>query len=518
MRRTILALLLVAAVARPDDPLAPFLEDKAKRKELETGLALMKNYYALVKEVEKAGGSKGVDKRDKAMLDLLAWLEKTPATLGMDLMSKPDVFLEFFDRGRVDLLPTPQMGKLEYFDRDPVLRRDFEYATLTPQAKAYRPKEQRYPLILTMHGRVINPKHPAFRNDTKLFPQRSRAVVHDYWLNSPLKDDVVVVAPTGLPIGFEFSREENYFNEVTILFQALGAALDNYRIDWNRIFLEVQGPAFRVCCEYPLLFAGLIVRDGRIPDEEYVMLENLNGTPLCYVADAKKWEKGGKKLADALTAAYAAAGAPENLLILQGQEDANGALKADDEKIASFVRSHIRPKSRSRLRWRFFRGSMTAAGCFDILRFNETYAPGIPLDKTAGALTLEVKQGTCKGADGAEKPCTLFDVQITEAESFILHLDDYLAPLDLPMTVNVNGKAVLEGVTVKREPRYFIEQVLPRRFFFLPYVGSLTADFPLRPQYQPPEQAQPAPTGAGQDTGGAGGPAGEGGSAPDTPK
>ncbi|MGH7162660.1 MAG: hypothetical protein ACREID_04185, partial [Planctomycetota bacterium] len=350
MRRIYLAVsLLAAAAAAADETFQKLWNDPAKNKEVRYGLSLAREYYKVAKEMEKAG-PRLVERRDAALRAFLDWLARSRETLGVDLRARPGAFLEFFDRGRVDFLPTPKKGQLDYVDADERAGRDFGYCALVP--KGYQQQNDgRYPLVLTLHGRVINPKHPAFGGNMDRFRERGRAPVFDYWLKSPLANGVLVLAPTGRPTGFEFDVDKEWHKDVQTLYQTLGQAMENYRVDWNRVFVELHGSAMRFACEHPFPFAGFIVRDGAIPEREWVMLENLNGVPLCYVADPRKWERFGKPFTEAISKRYAALGVPDNLVVLQGAEDANGALKGagEEQTLAAFVAAHRRPAARKKL-------------------------------------------------------------------------------------------------------------------------------------------------------------------------
>jgi len=501
MRPLLLALLVLGAAVRAEE-FAQLMEDKAKKAEIESGLKILRAYFSAERDVLK-GNSKAIDKRDKAMREFLDWTGKSKEKVGVDVAGQPAIFLEMFDRARVETLPTPAKGQLTWVDAG--ADRDFGYCFVAP--KNYDQKnDARYPLVLTFHGRVIDKRHPAFKNDDKLFAQRSRAVAFDNWMSSAGREEAVVVAPTGPPIGFEFSKEDRWPVDVATLFQSLGEAMTTFRIDWNRVFLEVQGVGMRICCEYPLVFAGLIVRDGEIPRNEWVMLENLNGTPLCYVADQRKWDKGGKDLADALASAYAKAGAPQNLLVLQAQQNANGALVADDKAIVEFLKTHRRPTVRTSLHWRFFRDTMKNAGPCELDRANVVTRPDVDLAKHAGAVDYVIKTETFADESGNEAKGTRIEVSVTEAESLLFRVDEFHVPLDLPVTLLVNGEVIgKERQRIPRDLGYFMQNILPRRYFMLPYVAHLDANFKLKPQVEP--EAPPVGQGGGEGAGEGGKPA-----------
>ncbi len=88
------------------------------------------------------------------------------------------------------------------------------------------------------------------------------------------------------------------------------------------------------------------------------MFENLNGVPLCYIADEAHWDRVGEPIAAALRAAYEKTGATANLLILKADRDPDEALEADDRQLLEFVGKHRRVKVRKTFKWRFHRQLM----------------------------------------------------------------------------------------------------------------------------------------------------------------
>jgi hypothetical protein len=405
-----------------------------------------------------------------------------------------------FDRARVDSLLKPKMrGKIDYFrDQDPRGMERFEYAMLVP--KTYKANnDDRYPLVISLHGRVINDKHPAFRG--KEFAERGRLVAYNNWLKTPAMEDAIVIAPTGNPNGFTFKKDPG--QDLMILYRALGAGLTNYRADWGRMFLEVHGSALRVCCEQTFVFAGFIVRDREddrrrpiIPPEEFFILDNLNGTPLCYIADEARWEKVGKPLAEALEKAYDKIGMRQNLLIMKGKRDANGALKADDAKVQTFIRDHKLVRVRKKFKWRFFDRHMVGPMPVEITGANYYYEKDVPLEKAAGSMTFEIKQETFTDAEGKPQACNVFDIQITEAENLGIRLHDGIVDMSMPISVRVNGEIVADKKVVRRNWNFFAKEILPRRFFMLPFVGRVDCSFKPKPQYV---AAKPEKKAAGEE-------------------
>jgi hypothetical protein len=281
-----------------------------------------------------------------------------------------------------------------------------------------------------------------------------------------------------------------------LLYRTLGQALINYRVDWSRVFLEVEGRAMRAACEQTFMFAGFIVRD-RVDDRrrpfidpgEFFMFENLNGVPLCYIADRAHWVEVGQPIAEALEAAYTNVGATENLIILQADRDANEALDADDLKIKEFITKHRRVKARRSFKWRFFRPLMVAPMPFELktnLDFDRSDAArNAPLEKKAGSMHVEVTRKKVQDRDGKEHLVNLVVVDVTEASGFVLRLADGWIDFDLPLTIEVNGKIVIDKQVVERDWRSFWDGIVPKRFFMAPYVAAVEAKFDLVPEFVP---------------------------------
>jgi hypothetical protein len=495
MRSSLIGILLLffAGVASAGEALFDELwQEPEKKKQVKEGIAILKRYFKAEAQV-LGGRMKAMGDQNDALQDFLEWLDSTEESLGVDLRSKPWTVVEVFDRGRVDTLSKPRMRgpKIGYYrDDDPRGIERFEYSILIP--KTYKAgNDERYPLVISLHARVINAKHPAFRG--KDINERSRLAVFNNWLKTEVAESAIVIAPTGNPNGFTFEKDPE--SDRHVLYLAVGAGLSKYRVDWRRVFLEVHGSALRVCCEQTFMFAGFIVRervdDRRRPlvqEEEHFILDNLNGAPLCYVADEARWEKVGKPTTEALTKAYAKAGMLQNLVILKGKRDANGAIAVDEAKIAAFVRDHTLPLERKKFTWRFANPAMTAPMPVLITGANFYYDEDAPLEKAAGLMKFEIRQESYKDEKGNELPCNVIDIEISEAESLDVGLHDGLVDLSLPVTVRVNGKVVEDKVSVRRDWGQFVKRILPRRFFMIPYVGRVICQFESKPQYVPPKK------------------------------
>jgi len=466
-----------------------------KRKILKEGPGLLEDFFkadaqlARARPRERAGWATN---RARARDDFLAWLDSTQETLGIDLRARTDAVLELIDAARAKYLTTDvKQGELDYVILpDPKGMGRHEYTVLLP--KTYSHKGPRLPLIISLHGRVINPKHPALGSN---FLQRSRQVVWNNWLKSAVAREAIIVAPTTRPHGFTFEGDDT-FKDLQVLYRTLGQAMINYRVDWDRVFLEVEGRAMRAACEQTFMFAGFIVRD-RVDDRlrpfidpsEFFMFGNLNGVPLCYIADKAHWDSVGAPIAEALEAAYRKAGAAGNLLILKADRDVNDALGADDTRIKEFITRHRRVKVRKSFDWRFFRGLMVTPMPFELkanLDFDRSAAArDAPLEKKAGSMRVEVTLKRVQDKDGKEHLVNLVVVDVTEASGFVLRLADGWIDFDLPLTIEVNGKIVIDGQVVERDWRLFWDTIVPKRFFMVPYLGSVEAKFDRVPEFVP---------------------------------
>ena len=486
-----LCLLACAPVALAGDPeFETLLADTDRGKIMGDGIKILKVYFKKAAEVD-GGRSKSLVARDKAMQKFMQWLEKTPKTMGMDLRAKPRVVVEIFDRARVGIVAKTKVGrgKIEYIKvADPRGLSRLEYAVLLP-GKYSAKNNDRYPLVVSLHERVINARHPAFRGGKPL-AERSRVAIHNGWLKTPAADSVVVIAPTGNPNGFRFVEKSHYVDQ-HVTFVTMGQGLTDFRTDWNRVFLEVHGSAVRLACEQAFMFAGIILRDREdekrlaIPAEELFMLENLNGTPLLYIADNKTWAKVGKPLSEAIAAAYAKSGNAANFILLRDDRDANGALKGDPKTIAAFVSKHHLPAKRQHFSWRYFNTRMNAPLPVQIGNANYFYDPDASLEDKAGRLKFDVEIEK----DGPDKFVNIVNIEITEAENLLLYLYDGLVNLSFPITVIVNGVKIHDKVEVKRNWEFFVTDILPRRYFMLPFVAQLECAFETKPQFVKPKKA-----------------------------
>jgi hypothetical protein len=497
----VLALLLAApALALPS--LDELDADPAKRKELDRGRKALDKYFKAEFEQRKGAKAALATAIAAAEAEFLQWLGTTAGTVvGIDLRGQPDIVIDLLDWGRRKYLETRvKKGTLDYVKvAGAAGMRRLEYAVLVP--KGYDP-ERRIPIAVSLHGRVINDRHPAFRSAP--FAERAREVVWNNWLKTPAAEEVIVVGPTTNPEGFLF--DENHFEDLQAVYRTLGEALTNYRGDWERVFLEVHGRALRVACEQTFMFAGFIVRDRVedrkspiLPPEQFFLLENLNGVPLVYVADKAYWDKVGKPLADALTAAYQKAGKPESLVVIQAQRDVDGALRGGEDRIAQFVKAHHRPKVRESFTWRFFEQTHQAPFPVELTLMNDRNALDVndaarnaPLQAKAGRLSFEARRETVKGEDGSEVQVNRIDLKVTEAEKLKILLYEPLVNFDLPLTVTVNGKPTeIASKKIERDWELFFGEILPRRFFMLPMLDVVEVSFELQPEFVAPEPAKP---------------------------
>ncbi len=487
--------LAFAGTAFSGPTLDALAQDPVKKKELEKGYKALDKYFKA--EAEQNKGGKGAGAKAAAQEEFLKWLQGTGGSpIGLDLRGQPDIVIQMLDNARIKYLEAKfKKGVIEYVKvGDAKGMKRHEYAILIPAA--YDPAKRRIPVILSLHSRVINPRHPAFRSAP--FDERAREAVHNNWLRTPAAEQAIVIAPTTEPNGFLF--EENHYDDLQALYRTLGEALTNYRGDWDRIFLEVHGKAIRVACEQSLVFAGIIVRDR--PDdrkgpflarEDFFLLENLNGVPLCYVADVANWDAVGNPMSEALTAAYQKAGKPENLVIIKAQRDVDGALRGGEDQIRDLVTKSERVKGREKFTWRFADAQQVDPFPLTIdANFNFDVSPAAknaPLAAKAGRLSFEVRREAVNGQD-----INRIDIHATEAEGLRISLYEPLLNLDLPVTITVNGAPVDPPVEAKKFERdwdQFFESVLPLRFFMVPFLNQVDFSFPHKPEFVDPN-AKPA--------------------------
>jgi len=521
MRTAVFALIALVSSALPAaaDALYEKLDqDSNTSRALNEGRKILQDYLKAEEELrnpKQRRASYWEQKKLEARKEFMAWLAITKEKLGVDLTSRPSTVIALFDDARASgryFNTRFKRGRMDYVEvEDPRGMRRLEYALLVP--KSYKAREGRLPGVVSMHGRVIDLEHPAFRGNAKRFQEKSRQVVYDYWAKSPAGESAIVVAPTGISDGFKFN-EDRHFDDLQMLFRVLGELLTNYRVDWQRVFLEVHGEAFRVCCEQTFMFAGLIVRDRKddrrrpfIDPEQYFMLENLNGTPLVYVADEAYWDNVGKPFAEALEAAYKNAGAPQNLVVMKSARDANGALKGDERKIAEFVEKHRRPPERKSFKWRYFRPTMET--CLPVqLKANFNYGDAkavkfAALEKKAGALNFNSSIEYYEDDEGEKKPYNRVVINATEAESAQLFLMPGQINFDAPLTVVVNGKTILDRKEIEYDWDLFWEVTVPRRFFMIPVFGMQELAFEHVPQFVPEEPEKTGEEGATEEEEGA---------------
>jgi hypothetical protein len=126
-----------------------------------------------------------------------------------------------------------------------------------------------------------------------------------------------------------------------------------------------------------------------------------------------------------------------------------------------------------------------------------------PLSVTAGSVHFRCSVGSETDAEGKTVGFNKLEIDITQAEAVRLSLHENLVNFDLPVSVIVNGKTVIDKEMVTRDWTIFCSEVLPARFFMLPVVAKLDVVFPLKPQYEapkpPPEEgAETAPPAEGE--------------------
>jgi len=511
MRPSLIALpalaLLLAVPAGAADSWSELMKDKATANKLEDGIKIMKEDFKAEAGLDKERLSQR-DKerfrrdRDEAEAAFLAYLASSEQNVGINLAARPDLVMELLDQARVPQLATPKNG-IDYIQvsgTNQIARGTLEYAVMCPES--YKKNgDVRFPLVVSLHERVINPKHPAFRGSAG-FEQRSRQTLYNNWLKTPGADVAVIVAPTGKPNGFRYAPDEA-FVERQKLFHTLRAGLSDYRTDWDRVFLEVHGAAIKLLCEQALLFAGGIVREREddraepiLPADQYFLLENLNGLPLIYIADKANWNTVGKPLADELTRVYQETfKAPEKLLIMQSDRGPNGELPGDPAKIAEFLTKNKRPEARADFHWRYATPDQTGPVPVEVTRPDFTFDKSQPLSVTAGSIHFRCSVASEPDAEGKTVAFNKIDLDITQAEGVRLRLHEHLIDFDLPVTVVVNGKTLVDKEKLTRDWSIFCDEVLPARFFMLPIVANLDVAFELKPQYEapkpPPEEATP---------------------------
>jgi hypothetical protein len=174
----------------------------------------------------------------------------------------------------------------------------------------------------------------------------------------------------------------------------------------------------------------------------------------------------------------------------------DGALRGGEDQIKEFVQKHARPKSRDRFTWRFFDpgqinplpiGDIDANYAYDTSKA----ARKAPLAAKAGRLSFEARRETVNGQD-----VNRIDIRITEAEGLKISFIEPTVNLDLPVAITINGAAPLtiDGAAPKSpEPRkferdweLFFDEILPLRFFMLPFLNRVSVSFPHKQEFQEP--------------------------------
>ncbi|MHC4953912.1 MAG: hypothetical protein ACYTGZ_08475 [Planctomycetota bacterium] len=509
-----------APAPAPDPTLDTLRADTSKGKALKAGISLAKNLYKAKAELTIGKKGASLSKVEKARTKWRDWLDGTKESLGINLYAHPRIVISIIDEARTPVLNSLvklKKGALDWGAKDApgYSRGQIEYTVFVPRSYTHKIQKP-MPLVLTLHGRAINLRHPSLK---KAPQQRSRIVVWNNWAGDGKTKkayEAVVVAPNGRPEGYSFEKDPNFIRQT--LFLGMDVGHTDYRTDPLATFLEVYGDAIQVGCEYCNLFAGIVWRDREdqnqpaVSDNESMLFDNLNGRPLYYVADKKKWAAIGEPTAKALKAAYERAGKPENLIIEQVDRDANGALKADPAKMAKFLTNRL-PMPVRQFKWMFWHPNQVGPLPLYLSRANYAYDSTeeilkMPLRDRCGTIDFKVSVEMEKGKDGKETPYNLFDLQITEAEEASIFLYESMVDLDLPITVKVNGNVIIDKEKVRRNWTFFEQQCMPRNFFIFPLVGELKIKFPFKPRVDPkpekkPEEGteKPEETGKKEETG-----------------
>ncbi len=522
MLRMLIPALLLTMVASPAaaDPLYEELLNGERAAAFKKGLKHLDAFFkAELEAADGKGKGKGKGKaqgrRDKAKRQFFQWFKDTSDTLGVDLRTKPATVLHMLDEARAKYLNKKgfRKGKVSFFREDaPRGMSRLEYALLVPDRYDIRKFATKMPLIMALHGRATDPKHPAFRGADS--NERGRQAIFNHWLKTAVSNDAIIVAPTGKPGGFKFhGTRERIFDDLQVMFRALIQVTRNYRVDSNRLYLDAQGDSIRVMCRQAFVFAGFVLRDHvmsrrepLLPADDTFLLDNLNGKPLVYVADKRNWKTVGEPTAEALKAAYKRAGKPQNLLVIQADRNpATGALRANPKNIWNHLVGKA-PQGRQEpkeFKWRFPDSNCSAAGPVELMRPNFTLdisaaARAVPLSKKCGRLHYkatvveepQIKDGKPVLQNG--KPVMIsvnrIEITVTECEKLAIHLHDGVVNLDMPITVVINGTTIKKWTqrTVERDWEYFWNEILPARFFMTPYVAKIKLEFEGVPEFAPP--------------------------------
>ena len=501
------ALLLLSAVALGQEARPTFdslMADSAKAKYLKDGIKTATKY--LKQEAELAAMKRGAteSKVEKERRKWREWLDGSKDALGIDLHAYPRIVIDVLDAGRASVIHSMvklKKGTLDYGSQEApgYSRGQIAYTVLVPKDYAANKVEKPIPLVVTMHGRAINLRHPALKKSPE---ERSRIVVWNNWLGDRKTpgQNAVILAPTGRPEGFSFAKAPQFARQT--LFLALGAGHTYYRTDPLRTFVEVYGDMIQVASLDSNLFAGIIWRDREdqqnvpVSDEESMVFDNLNGKPFYYVADKKMWKAVGAPMSKALKAAYERAGKPDNLIIEQVERDANGALRADREKMAKFLEAKLEMPQRE-FKWHFWNSDLVGPLPVLLTRADYSYdatekIAAMPLRDRCGTIHFKANIEMIKGEDGKEAPHNVIDMKITEAQSAKLFLYEPLVDLDLPVTVKVNDKIVFGPEKVKRNWALFEQFCMPRRFFTFPVVATIDVEFDVMPRVKPEPEKEGA--------------------------
>jgi len=527
MRLTIIltAFLVLSSLARAEDedpaqkPAArptfkALMADSANSKAMRDGVKRARKYFE--QEAELAAGKRGSGegKVEVEREKWREWLDQSKANLGVDLYKHPRIVIDTLEAGQALALQRMvklKKGSLDYGSKDApgYSRGNIAYTVLVPDDYAPHKMDEGLPLVVTMHGRAINLRHPALKKSPE---ERSRIVVWNNWMSEKKKalHNAIVIAPTGRPEGYSFAKAPDFARQTVFL--ALGVGHADYRTDELRTFIEVYGDMMHVASQYSNLCAGIIWRDREdqqqvpINDDETMVFDNLNGRPLYYVADKRMWKKIGAPMAAALKAAYERAGKPQNLIIEQVERDANGALRADPEKMANFLKAGLAMPQRE-FKWLYW--SPALVGPMPVLLTRADYSydatekiQAMPLRDRCGSIEFKATVEMVN-----DKPVNMLDLKITEAQSAKIFLYEPLVDLDLPVTVKVNGNIVMENEIVKRDWKLFERYCMPRRFFTFPIVGEIDVNFPVVPRVAPEpveKEGEEAAEGEDSDAAGAG--------------
>ncbi|MHC4940465.1 MAG: hypothetical protein ACYTHK_16120 [Planctomycetota bacterium] len=500
---------LVAQADRGDKPTwAGLKADPAKGKELKKGLDLTRKF--LKAEWELAIGKKGasLSKVERARAKWREWLAATGESVGVVFEANPQVTIDMIAEARESILRAVKLkkGQVDVGSKPApgFPRGDFVYNILVP--KSYEAKAAKMqPLVITMHGRAINLRHPALKRNPQ---ERSRIVLWNNWGGSgkDAQQDAVVIAPTGQPDGWVYEDGSEFLRQAIIL--AAGAACTDYQVDSRRIFVECYGDSIIDAIDLSPFFAGIILRDREdakeppIPAEKMAIFENLNGRPLYYIADEAKWKTVGEPMKKALEEIYNRLGKRTNLVIERVKRDANSALKAKPEGIANFLRTRL-PDAQRDMSWLFWRPLMTGPMPLLLTRADYDYdetetIAAMPLRDKCGMIKMKASVTTEK-VDGKDIPVNIIDMEIYEAEGAQIFLYEPLVDLDLPITVKVNGNVVIDKQKIARNWELFERFCMSRKIFTFPVVAHLEFKFPFKARVEPEKKEEPKDEGPAKD-------------------